>query len=60
MFLCRPTPSVAPHLQSKGVSDLSTLSTLVPQVNIDRTSSGNGAIINIRGIGLASVDGSIE
>ena len=47
-------------LQRDDVTDMSTLSTLVPQVSIDRTPSGNGAIITIRGIGSASVDGSIE
>jgi outer membrane receptor protein involved in Fe transport len=47
-------------LQRNAVSDLSTISTLVPQLSIDRTPSGNGAIITIRGIGSASVDGSIE
>ena len=47
-------------LQRQAVSDLTTISTLTPQVNIARTPSGNGAIITIRGIGSASVDGSIE
>jgi iron complex outermembrane receptor protein len=47
-------------LQRRGITDLAQLGTLVPQVQIDRTPSGNGAIITIRGIGSASVDGSIE
>lgn len=47
-------------LQRNAVTDFETISTLVPQVMIDRTGSGNGAIITIRGIGSASVDGSIE
>lgn len=47
-------------LQQNAVSDITTIATLVPQLMIDRTSSGNGAIITIRGIGSASVDGSIE
>jgi outer membrane receptor protein involved in Fe transport len=47
-------------LQRAAVSDLSTISTIVPQLSIDRAPSGNGAIITIRGIGSASVDGSIE
>jgi outer membrane receptor protein involved in Fe transport len=47
-------------LQQNAVSDITTISTLVPQLMIDRTPSGNGAIVTIRGIGSASVDGSIE
>ncbi len=47
-------------LQRNNVTDMTTLATLVPQLMVDRTASGNGAIITIRGIGSASVDGSIE
>jgi iron complex outermembrane receptor protein len=47
-------------LQRNAISDMSTISTIVPQLSIDRAPSGNGAIITIRGIGSAAVDGSIE
>ena len=47
-------------LQRQAITDMTQIGTLVPQVQIDRTPSGNGAIITIRGIGSASVDGSIE
>ncbi len=47
-------------LQQQGITDISQVATLVPQVQIDRTPSGNGAIVTIRGVGSASVDGSIE
>ena len=45
-------------LQRQAITDMTQLGTLVPQVQIDRTPSGNGAIITIRGVGSASVDGA--
>lgn len=41
-------------------TDLSSVAVQVPQLKIDRVGFGNGAIINIRGVGSSSVDAAVE
>jgi outer membrane receptor protein involved in Fe transport len=41
-------------------TDLTSVATQVPQLKIDRVGFGNGAIINIRGVGSSAVDAAIE
>lgn len=41
-------------------TDLSAVAVQVPQLKIDRVGFGNGAIINIRGVGSSAVDAAIE
>jgi iron complex outermembrane receptor protein len=50
----------ADAIERYATSDLESVSSLVPQVNIDTAASGNGAIISMRGIGSANNDASIE
>src|SRR3546814_5921190 len=40
--------------------DLSSVAVQVPQLKIDRVGFGNGAIINIRGVGSSAVDAAVE
>lgn len=50
----------ADSLARFATNDLSMLSKQVPQLKIDRVGFGNGAIINIRGVGSSAVDAAIE
>ncbi|WP_310531272.1 TonB-dependent receptor [Novosphingobium sp.] len=47
-------------LDRYSTADLSALAGQVPQVKIDRVGFGNGAILNIRGVGSSAVDAAIE
>lgn len=50
----------AQALSRYATADLSTVANQVPQLKIDRVGFGNGAVINIRGVGSSSVDAAIE
>lgn len=47
-------------LNRYSTADLSALAGQVSQIKIDRVGFGNGAIINVRGVGSSSVDAAIE
>ncbi len=47
-------------LKRYATNDLSAVAVQVPQLKIDRVGFGNGAIINIRGVGSSAVDAAIE